>query len=185
MTLRTLGRTLEVAAGGDPHARRHRASASIASTTSAAAARASCRRSIGVVPAWLAAPHELDVDGLAAGDAGDHAELLAGRVEHRPLLDVQLDEGSDRVAVPAGRRSSGAGVAAGVGRRSRDGRRRRRRAAASSSSPTSPTSARLPTMPSVPRAPSSLANATTTRPWSSGCRRRAARRRPRRAATTP
>ena len=67
------------------------ASRSAASTNSAAAPSASRRRSIGVVPAWPAWPVEDEVEARLAGDRGHDAEREALGLEHRALLDVDLE----------------------------------------------------------------------------------------------
>ncbi len=78
----------------------------IVATTSGTAARAlsrierqlghggaaSRRRSIGVVPAWLAMPMISPTIAHAAIDRGHDAERQVEFVQHRPLLDVHLDE---------------------------------------------------------------------------------------------
>jgi hypothetical protein len=96
------------------------------STSSATAQAASRRRSIGVVPAWLAWPDHLAQVTAAAVDAGDHTQRQVQLVEHRALFDVDLDEaqvarsGSRRSAwmacsVPAGRRRASHPQAHAVG----------------------------------------------------------------------
>ena len=179
-TLRTLGAIVEVPAGGDPHRavaghrldREHHLGRG-GERVAGAGPSAWCRRG-------SAAPDDLDVDGLAAGDAGDHAEVVAAGVEHRAPARRAARRTRRPRRCPSGRGRATSGSPPASARRSRQRARRRRRARPAPSAATSPTSARLPTMPSVPRAPSSLANATTSEAVvRARRRRRGARRRPR------
>ena len=77
-----------------PSRRRRSARRSSASAASAAPRRASRRSAIGVVPAWSGWPAKCGQHPVDAGDARHDADRDAGGLEHRPLLDVQLDEGS-------------------------------------------------------------------------------------------
>ena len=78
---------------------------------SLAAASASRRAPIGTVPAWPAKPVTVTRRAHGAVDGGDGAERRALRLQHRPLLDVQLEIGGD-VALPADAGAVGLGVAA-------------------------------------------------------------------------
>ena len=60
------------------------------------ARRAAAR--IGTVPAWPASPDEFDGQIGLPGDRGDDAERLVGGLQHRALLDMDLDIGGDFVA---------------------------------------------------------------------------------------
>ena len=63
-----------------------------AARSSAAATNASRRSAIGTVPGVARLAAELDDEVGHAGDRADDAERPARALEHRPLLDVDLDE---------------------------------------------------------------------------------------------
>ncbi len=68
------------------------------STSRAAAASASWRAPIGVVPAWSARPFDDDLDAGDPGDGGDDADIELLVLQHRPLLDMQFEERLDVAA---------------------------------------------------------------------------------------
>ena len=137
-----------------------RASRSSAVMTSAAPASASRRSAIGVAPACVAAPCRISRRSCGAAIAVT-TPIGSPCVEHRSLLDVQLDE-----------RMHGRGIEPRLGDPRRIEARRRRasasetpsrsRIASSASGPSAPTSARLPMHP-VPKRGSSPATAITSR----------------------
>ena len=128
---------------------------------SAAPASASRRASIGVVPAWLAAPVKVTSSAALSGDRVDDAERQAEALEHRSLLDVEL-EIAERVGSATRASSSRGGIEAEVANRvaHADAVRIAARRAASSSSV--PTSARLPMNGTPKRTPSSSEKPTTS-----------------------
>ncbi len=67
------------------------------SAISAAAAKASRRSAIGVAPAWPGHAVDPDLEPRRAVDRGHDAERQAFGLQHRPLLDMDLDEGGDVV----------------------------------------------------------------------------------------
>ena len=73
---------------------RVRASSRTSSASRAAASSASRRWSIGVEPACDACPVNRRRPPLGSVDAGDDAQRQVARLEHRALLDVQLDVGA-------------------------------------------------------------------------------------------
>ena len=85
-----------------------RAIASSASAISAAPASASWRSVIGTVPACPASPVTVTRSAALPDDAGDDAERLVLRLQHRALLDMHLDiAGGVLAAVGRGRNLGG------------------------------------------------------------------------------
>ena len=84
---------------------------STARIISAAAARASLRRLMGTVPACPASPTTSIRNRLAPAIAVTIPDRQLQLLEHRPLLDVQLDIAQHRLA-PAGEGGDGGGIAA-------------------------------------------------------------------------
>ena len=89
------------------HGRRARPSATptTAVTISAKPAIGSRRSSIGRAPAWFGPPASRTDVVPDARDRVDDADRNAGRLEHRPLLDVELDPDVDVVAAASGIRA--------------------------------------------------------------------------------
>ena len=114
-------------------ARRARRSSRISSASFAAPASASRRLSIGVEPACAAWPRPGDPPALDAERAEHGAEREVQRLEHRPLLDVELEVGGRALELRA-RLERAVEVDAVRARARRAARRRRGRSAARSSS---------------------------------------------------
>ena len=143
--------------------RRSRARSSrISSASFAAPASASRRLSIGVEPACAAWPRPGDPVALDAEGAEHDAEREVQRLEHRPLLDVQLEVGGRARRAARARRARGRGRRrARRARRAARCRRGRSSLRSSSWSAIEPAAAHEPKSERPKRAPSSSAQLTS------------------------
>ena len=136
---------------------------STASAVSAAARPASRRGSIGVVPAWAAWPGEGEPWRSTPAQPETAEQDSPSGLEHRALLDVELEVGAD--PAPAALACAGAGRARPRSRpaRRRSRRRRRRAAPRQLAGSSVPASAELPNRLRPKREPSSSAKSIERR----------------------
>ena len=152
----------DAARRADGAAARLRCDPRMSSASLAAPASASRRWSIGVEPAWAAWPRQVIARALDAERAEDDAERQVHRLEHRPLLDVQLEVGARALELrPRVERAVEVDAVRARARRAARPRRDRSASRSSSWSRIEPPAADEPKSERPKRAPSSSAQLTS------------------------